>query len=190
MADDRSIEQFDDAAAFEAWLAANHADHPGVWMKIAKKGAPAPSVSYEQALDVALAYGWIDGQKRPLDEHYWLQAFARRRPRSVWSKRNVDKATAMIEAGTMYPAGLAQVDAAKADGRWDRAYAGQARATESDEFLAALDGNPAASKFYATLNSTNRFAFYYRVQSARKDETRARRIDAFVAMLARGETFH
>ncbi len=190
MAEDKPTLQFADAAAFEAWLAENHADHPGAWLRIAKRGAPTKSIGYGQALDVALAYGWIDGQKRPLDEHYWLQAFTQRRSRSVWSKRNVDKATAMIEAGTMHPAGLAQVEAAKADGRWDRAYAGPASATESAEFLAALDARPMAREFYATLNSANRFAFYYRIQTARKAETRALRIEAFVAMLERGEKFH
>src|SRR6202000_235287 len=142
----------------------NHTDHPGVWMKIAKKGAPTTSVSYQDALDVALAWGWIDGQKKPLDEHSWLQAFTQRRPRSVWSKRNVDKCIAMIEAGTMQPSGLAQVEAAKADGRWDRAYEGQSRATESPEWLAALDASPKAKAFYETLNAANRFAFYYRIQ--------------------------
>ena len=190
MSDEKSIEEFADAAEFNEWLAANHADHPGVWLRIAKKGAPTTSVSYDEALDVALCWGWIDGQKKPLDAHYWLQAFTSRRPRSAWSKRNVDKAAAMIEAGTMHPSGLAQVEAAKADGRWERAYAGPAGATESPEFRAALDANPAASTFYATLGSANRFAFYYRIQSAKKEETRARRIEAFVAMLERGETFH
>lgn len=188
--DDKPTRQFADAAEFDAWLARNHAGHPGVWLKIAKKGAPTPSVSYQDALDVALAWGWIDGQKRPLDELYWLQAFTQRRARSVWSKRNVDKAVAMIEAGTMHPAGQAQVDAAKADGRWDRAYVGQAAVTESPEFLAALEANPAARAFYDTLNSTNRFAFYYRIQTARKPETRAARVESFIAMLERGEKFH
>lgn len=182
--------QFENAAAFEAWLAANHVDHPGVWMRIAKKGAPTASVSYQQALDVALAWGWIDGQKRPQDEHYWLQAFTQRRARSVWSKRNVDKALAMIEAGTMHPAGLAQVDAARADGRWDRAYAGSSTVRELPEFLAALDANAAAKTFYATLNSANRFALYYRLQSVKRQETRDRKVLEFVAMLERGETFH
>lgn len=190
MPDDKSVESFVDAAAFDAWLAANNADHPGVWMRISKKGAAEPSVSYQEALDVALAWGWIDGQKRPIDEHYWLQAFTQRRPQSVWSKRNVDKVTAMIEAGTIRPAGQAQVDAAKADGRWDRAYEGSASAKESPEFLEALAKNPAAKKFYATLNSTNRYALYFRVQSAKKEETRAARIAAFVEMLAEGKTFY
>jgi uncharacterized protein YdeI (YjbR/CyaY-like superfamily) len=190
VADEKPTEQFADAATFDSWLAANHADHPGIWLKIAKKGAPTASVSYQEALDVALAYGWIDGQKRPLNDHYWLQAFTQRRARSVWSKRNVDKAVAMIWAGTMRPAGQAQVDAAKADGRWERAYVGQSAVTESPEFLAALDANPVAREFYASLKSTNRFSIYYRIQTARKAETRASRIEALVAMLERGETFH
>jgi uncharacterized protein YdeI (YjbR/CyaY-like superfamily) len=190
VADEKTTTRFADAAAFASWLETNHANHPGVWMQIAKKGAPEATVSYNDALDVALAYGWIDGQKRPLDVHYWLQAFTQRRSRSVWSKRNVDKVMAMTSAGTMKPAGLAQVDAAKADGRWERAYEGSSGAKESPEFLAALDGNPAAKQFYSTLNSVNRYALYYRIQSARKDETRARRIEAFVEMLARGETFY
>jgi len=190
VADDKPVEQFVDAAAFDSWLEANHADHPGVWLRIAKTGAPTTSVSYEQALDVALTWGWIDGQKRPLDEHYWLQAFTQRRARSVWSKRNVDKATAMIEAGAMRPAGLAQVEAAKSDGRWDRAYAGSSNATEDPAFLAALAQNPAAAEFYATLNSANRFALYYRIHNAKREETRTRKIAEFVAMLERGETFH
>jgi uncharacterized protein YdeI (YjbR/CyaY-like superfamily) len=190
VADEKPIVLFADAEAFRVWLAANHAHHPGVWVKIAKKASPTPSVSYDEALDVAISYGWIDGQKKPIDDHFWMQAFTARRPRSAWSKRNVDKATAMIESGRMQPAGLAQVEAAKADGRWESAYAGPAGATESAEFRAALDANPAASEFYATLNSANRFAFYYRIHSAKKEETRARRIEAFVAMLARGEKFH
>jgi uncharacterized protein YdeI (YjbR/CyaY-like superfamily) len=190
MADTKTVEQFPDADAFNSWLSANHADHPGVWMKIAKKSAPTTSVNYQDALDVALAWGWIDGQKRPLDDHYWLQAFTQRRPRSVWSKRNVDKCIAMIEAGTMQPSGLAQVEAAKADGRWDRAYSGQAKATESPEWLAALDKHPQAKAFYDTLNATNRYAFYYRIQDAKREDTRTRRIEQFIAMLERGEALH
>jgi uncharacterized protein YdeI (YjbR/CyaY-like superfamily) len=190
VADEKTVELFADAAGFEAWLEDNHADHPGVWMRIAKRGAPEPSVSYDEALDVALAYGWIDGQKRSLDADYWLQAFTRRRPRSVWSKRNVDKATSMIVEGTMKPAGLAEVDAAKADGRWDRAYEGSSASQPSPEFLAALEANPAAKSFYASLNSINRYALYYRIQNARTQETRDRKIADFVAMLERGETLH
>jgi uncharacterized protein YdeI (YjbR/CyaY-like superfamily) len=188
--DPKTIESFADAVAFESWLADNHEAHPGIWMRIAKRGASETSVSYAEALDVALRFGWIDGQKRALDRFYWLQSFTQRRSTSVWSKRNVEKATAMIEAGTMQPAGLAQVEAAKADGRWERAYEGSPGASPSPEFLAALDANPAARSFYETLNAVNRYALYYRIQSAQKPETRAKRIETFVDMLARGEKFH
>jgi uncharacterized protein YdeI (YjbR/CyaY-like superfamily) len=190
MAIERDIEQFADAAEFAEWLARNHADHPGIRMKIAKRGGGASTVSYDEALDIALVYGWIDGQKWSFDEYFYLQGFTRRRARSVWSKRNVDKVTAIIESGSMHPAGLAEVEAAKADGRWDRAYEGQRGSTPSPEFLAALEANPAAKEFYETLSSGNRYALYFRIQSATKAETRARRIEAFVDMLARRETFH
>jgi uncharacterized protein YdeI (YjbR/CyaY-like superfamily) len=187
---ERDIAQFADASAFDEWLAVNHADHPGIRMKISKRGSAVTTVSYEAALDVALSWGWVDSQKRSLDESFYIQIFTQRRARSVWSKRNVEKATAMIEAGTMHPAGIAQVDAAKADGRWERAYEGQRGSTPTPEFLAALERNPEAKAFYETLNAVNRYALYYRIQSAKKPETRNRRIDAFVEMLARGETFH
>lgn len=186
----KTTEQFADADAFRDWLEANHAEHPGIWMKIAKKGASVSTVSYEQALDVALAFGWIDGQKRSFDDDFFLQAFTQRRARSVWSKRNVEKATAMIADGSMRPAGLAQVDAAKADGRWDRAYGGSSDSEPPAEFLEALDRNPEAKAFYATLNSVNRFAIYYRLQSVKRAETRARKIGEYVEMLARGEKLH
>jgi uncharacterized protein YdeI (YjbR/CyaY-like superfamily) len=190
MAAEKDVAQFANAAEFDAWLAANHADHPGIRMKIAKRGSPVATVSYDEALDVALSYGWVDSQKRSFDEHFYIQIFTHRRAQSVWSKRNVEKATGMIEAGTMHPAGLAQVDAAKADGRWDRAYEGQRGSTPAPEFLAALKKNPEAKAFYDTLNAVNRYALYYRIQSAKKPETRDRRIAAFIEMLARGETFH
>jgi uncharacterized protein YdeI (YjbR/CyaY-like superfamily) len=190
MTDDKTVEQFADSASFSAWLAANHADHPGIWMKIAKKGSPVPTVSYQSALDVALTFGWIDGQKKPFDAGFYLQAFTQRRARSVWSKRNVEKVAAMITAGTIHPAGLAQVEAAKADGRWDRAYAGSSATAPLPDFLAALETNAAAKEFYATINAANRFAIYYRIQNAKREDTRAKRIADFVAMLARGESLH
>ena len=190
MALEREIAQFVDVSAFADWLAQNHADHPGIRMKIAKRGSDTFTISYDEAVGVALRFGWIDGPKGSLDADFYLQTFTPRRPRSVWSKRNVDRVTAMIEDGTMHPAGLAQVEAAKADGRWDRAYEGSRGSTASPEFLEALNKNPEAEKFYKTLNSANRFALYYRIQSAVKPETRDRRIAAFVEMLARGETFH
>jgi uncharacterized protein YdeI (YjbR/CyaY-like superfamily) len=188
--DGRTIEQFADMAAFLVWLEANHGDHPGIWMKISKKGAEIPTLSYHDAVDAALAYGWIDSQKRSLDSDYYLQAFTPRRPGSVWSKRNVERATAMIAAGTMRALGQVQVDAAKADGRWDRAYAGSPGSEPSPELLAALEKNPAAKEFYATLNAVNRYALYFRIQTAKREETRTRRIASFVEMLARGEKFH
>jgi uncharacterized protein YdeI (YjbR/CyaY-like superfamily) len=190
MAIDREIAQFADASAFADWLARNHADHAGIRMKISKRGAQTPTVSYDEAVGVALQYGWIDGPKASLDAEFYLQTFTLRRPRSVWSRRNVDRANALIMDGLMQPSGLAQVDAAKADGRWDRAYEGSRGSTPSPEFLTALNKNPAAKAFYKTLNGANRYALYYRIQSAVKPETRERRIEAFVEMLARGETFH
>lgn len=190
MALEREIEQFADASSFADWLAQNHANHAGIRMKIAKRGSESTTVSYDDAVGVALQYGWIDGPKGSLDADFYLQTFTPRRPKSVWSKRNVDRVTALIMAGTMHPAGLAQVDAAKADGRWDRAYEGQRGSTPSPEFLKALNKNPAAKAFFKTLDAANRYALYYRIQSAVKPETRDRRIETFVEMLARGETFH
>jgi uncharacterized protein YdeI (YjbR/CyaY-like superfamily) len=159
-------------------------------MKIAKRGATAPTVSYDEAVDVALRFGWIDGPKGSFDAEYYLQTFTRRRPQSVWSMRNVRRATELIKEGAMHPAGLAQVDAAKADGRWERAYEGSRGSAPVPEFLEALEMNPAAKTFYGTLSAANRYALYYRIQTAKKQETRDRRIEAFVDMLARGETFH
>lgn len=190
MALEREIAQFVDASAFADWLAQNHADHPGIRMKIAKRGSQTPTVSYDDAVGVALRFGWIDGPKASLDADFYLQTFTRRRPKSIWSRRNVDRVTGMIADGTMHPAGLAQMEAAKADGRWDRAYESSRGSTPSPEFLQALNKNPAAKKFYKTLSAANRYALYYRIQSAVKPETRDRRIETFVEMLARGETFH
>ena len=190
MADEKTVRSFVDADDFRAFLVAAASAHPGVWMKIAKKGSPVETLGYQAALDIALAFGWIDGQKKPLDEHFWLQAFTPRRPRSVWSKRNVDKAVALIASGDMQPAGLAQVEAAKADGRWARAYGGSSTSEPPAEFFAALDANPEAKAFYATLDSANRFAIYYRLTSPKREETRTRKIIEFVEMLARGEKLH
>ncbi len=159
-------------------------------LQIAKKGSGATSVSYAEALEVALCYGWIDGQKLPLDGRFWLQRFTPRRPKSVWSRINTRKVEALIAQGKMQPAGLKQVEAAKADGRWAAAYASQRSAAPPDDFLAELDKNPRAKAFFATLNSVNRYAIYYRIQSAKKPETRDARIAKFVAMLADHQTLH
>jgi len=161
-----------------------------VSLQIAKKGSGATSVSYAEALEVALCYGWIDGQKLPLDGRFWLQRFTPRRPKSVWSRINTRKVEALIAQGKMQPAGLKQVEAAKADGRWAAAYASQRSAAPPDDFLAELDKNPRAKAFFATLNSVNRYAIYYRIQSAKKPETRDARIAKFVAMLADHQTLH
>ena len=190
MADEKPVEQFEDAAAFAAWLKKAGSQHPGIWMKISKKGSPVTTLSYAGAVDVALAHGWIDGQRRPMDEHFSLQMFTPRRPRSVWSKRNVDKVTAMIAEGTIQPAGLGEVERAKADGRWDRAYEGSTKSEPPADFMDALAANPAALEFYATLNAVNRYAIYYRIQNVKREDTRARKIVTIVEMLGRGEKFH
>lgn len=185
----RTIEQFASQGEFRAWLAANHATSDGIWLRIAKKGV-VPTVTYDEALEVALIFGWIDGQKRPQDSTFWLQGFTRRGPRSVWSKRNREKAQALIDAGLMEPSGLAAVDRAKADGRWATAYDGQRAAREPEDLTAALAATPAALECYRTLNSTNRYAILYRIQDAKRPETRAARIAKFTAMLARGEKIY
>jgi uncharacterized protein YdeI (YjbR/CyaY-like superfamily) len=181
---------FEDDRAFEQWLAAEHATADSVWLKFAKKGSGIVSLNYAAALDVALCYGWIDGQIRRLDETFYLQRFTPRRPRSKWSKINREKVAALIASGRMQPPGLAEIDRAKADGRWDAAYDSPANATVPDDLQAALDANPAAHEFFATLTSQNRYAILHRIQDAKRAETRARRIDKFVDMLSRGESLY
>jgi uncharacterized protein YdeI (YjbR/CyaY-like superfamily) len=175
---------------WEAWLAEHYADPTGIWLKIAKKATGALLISYSEALEGALCYGWIDGQKAAFDERYWLQKFTPRRAKSIWSQINCDKATSLIEAGRIQSAGLRQVELAKADGRWEAAYAGQSKATVPDDLQKALDKNPQARDFFFTLNSVNRYAILFRIQTARKAETRATRIQKFVDMLAKGEKLY
>ncbi len=174
----------------EEWLEANAADSPGIWLKIAKKGAPEPSVTYAEALELALCFGWIDSQKRGLDDTHFLQRFTPRRPRGRWSKINREKCEALEAAGTLRPAGAAEVAAAKADGRWDAAYEGARTARVPDDLQAELDANPKAAASFADLDGANRYAILYRLQEAKKPETRARRLAKFVTMLERGETLH
>ena len=181
---------FEDARAWEAWLEKEHASCPGVWLRIAKSSAGVPSVQYPQALDVALCYGWIDGVKRRIDDDYWVQKFTPRAARSIWSKVNREKVQALIDAGRMRPAGLREIDRAKSDGRWEAAYDPASKATVPEDLQAALDASPAALAFYRTLNSQNRYAILHRTQTAKKAETRARRIAQFVQMLERGEKLH
>jgi len=168
----------------------HHASSDGVRLLLAKSGADQRTVTYAQAIEVALCYGWVDGQKQALDDQHWLQRFTPRRARSMWSKINCAKALALIEAGRMQPAGQAQIDRAKEDGRWDAAYDGARTSTVPDDLHAALLASPKARDFFAALDAANRYAVLWRVQTAKKPETRAQRIAKFVAMLARGEKIH
>jgi uncharacterized protein YdeI (YjbR/CyaY-like superfamily) len=176
--------------AFETWLRKNHASCEGAWLLIAKAGADEATVTYAQAVEAALCYGWIDGQKKAYDAQHFLQRFTPRRERSLWSKINREKAEALLEAGRMQPAGLAEIERAKADGRWERAYDGARTAEVPADLQAALDAKPKARAFFEKLDATNRYSVLWRVQTAKKPETRARRIETLVAMLARGEKIH
>jgi uncharacterized protein YdeI (YjbR/CyaY-like superfamily) len=184
------VVEFATRAEWAGWLAAEHGSSAGVWLKIARKDGGAASVSYADALDVALCHGWIDGQKDRLDERFWLQRFTPRASRSRWSKRNRERAEALIAAGEMGPAGLGEVERARADGRWEAAYDSHSTATVPDDLQAALDAAPAARDFFAQLDSNNRYAILYRIQEARRPETRARRIAKYVAMLGEGRRIH
>lgn len=175
---------------WEQWLAQHHADSPGVWMQIAKKASGIKSVNYAEAVDVALCYGWIDGQSKKYDESSWIQKFTPRSPRSIWSKVNQEKVAALIASGKMQPAGLAEIERAKQDGRWEAAYDSPSRATVPEDLQAELDKHPQASAFFATLNSQNRYAILFRIQTAKKPETRARRIQQFIEMLEKGEKMY
>ncbi len=180
-----------DAGAWHAWLTEHHGDERGVWLVLAKKGTTRPtSLTYDAALDEALCFGWIDGQLRRRDDATTFQRFTPRRARSVWSARNVEKVGRLTEQGRMQPAGLAAVEAAKANGRWDTAYGGASTIEVPDDLAAALASDPAAAATFERLTSTNRFAILYRLQDARRPETRARRLEQYVAMLARGEALH
>jgi uncharacterized protein YdeI (YjbR/CyaY-like superfamily) len=189
-ADEYPTLPFATRAAFEKWLGKNHAKEAGVWVRFAKKGSGVDSLTYAEAVEVALAHGWIDGQARPHEEPFWLQKFTPRRARSKWSRINRERAERLIQSGAMKPAGLKEVEAAKADGRWEAAYPGQKAAEVPADLAAALRRNKAAKAFFETLDSRNRFAIIYRVADAKKPETRARRIEQFVAMLAEGKKIH
>jgi uncharacterized protein YdeI (YjbR/CyaY-like superfamily) len=188
--DDLPVLAFSSAGEWEEWLAGQHDAAAGVWLKIAKRGAAVTSVSYPEALEVAICFGWIDGQKGRFDDEFWLQRFTPRRPGGRWSKINADKVGALIEAGRMRPAGLREVEQARADGRWETAYAGQATIEVPDDLRQALAANAAASEFFATISSVNRYAILYRIGSVKRPETRARKIVQYVAMLADHQTIH
>jgi uncharacterized protein YdeI (YjbR/CyaY-like superfamily) len=181
---------FESSGAWAAWLEANHASSPGVWLRLARKGSGIASPTAAEALRVALCYGWIDGQAAKHDDDTWLQRYTRRTARSRWSQKNRDAALALIESGEMRPAGLAHVEAARADGRWEAAYASPRTITVPPDLQASLDGSPEALRAFGALNAQNRYAILYRIHNTKKPETRRRRIDRYVAMLERGERIY
>lgn len=181
---------FESQAAWETWLEEHQADSQGLWLKISKKGSNFASVSYAQALEVAICYGWIDSQKGAMDDDFWLQRFTPRGPRSKWSKRNCMIADQMIRQGRMKAAGLREVELAKQDGRWEAAYASQSKITIPEDFQTELNKHPEAKEFFATLDSANRYAILYRLQTAKKPETRLRRMQKFITMLNERRTIH
>jgi uncharacterized protein YdeI (YjbR/CyaY-like superfamily) len=187
---DLPVEEFASTKAWERWLRANHAQAPGLWLKIAKKGTGVVTVDFVQAIEVALCYGWIDGLRHAHDETYFRQRFTPRKPRSKWSQINRDRVEALIAAGRMRPAGQAQVDVAKADGRWDAAYAGARTMEVPDDLTKALQRNTKARRAFAALDGTNRYSILFRIHDAKRPETRARRIEQFVTMLEEGRTIH
>jgi uncharacterized protein YdeI (YjbR/CyaY-like superfamily) len=188
--DDLPALAFGSPQSWRDWLAKHHQTSSGLWLKIAKKDAGTPTISYAEAIDCALCYGWIDGQKGKLDDEYWLQRFTPRKSRSRWSKINREKAERLIAEGGMQPAGLREVEAARADGRWDAAYEGQATAAVPPDLARELDLNPVAKEFFATLSSANRYAILYRIQDAKRPQTRADRIAKYIAMLNEHKTIH
>ena len=187
---DLPVLSFADQAAFEAWLEAEHATAPGCYVRLAKKGAGVPSLTHAEMVESLLCFGWIDGRSNRLDERSYLMRVTPRRPRSVWSQKNVTAVEALTAAGRMRPAGLAQVEAARADGRWERAYAGPATITVPDDLAAALAAEPAAQEAFAGLDGRNRYAVLHRVHTAATPQTRAKRIAALVTMLAEGRRLH
>lgn len=178
---------FPSQSKFADWLAKNHEKSAGLWLKIAKKDSGIPTVTYMEAIDVALCYGWIDGQKNSFDEKYFLQKFTPRRPKSIWSKINVEKVERLIKSGQMKPAGLKAIEAAKADGRWANAYDGQKNMAVPEDFQKALNKNKKAKAKFETLKSSERYSFLFRIHNAKKAETRERRIKQFVEMLDKNE---
>ncbi len=181
---------FEAQQGWEAWLDEHHTNTEGIWLKMAKKETRILSLSYAEALEVALCYGWIDSQKASFDEQYWLQRFTPRGKRSIWSKVNCDKVTALLAEGKMQPFGIQQVDLAKADGRWEAAYESQSKITVPDDFQQELDKNQKAKDFFSTLSSGNRYAILFRIQTAKKSETRIARIQKFIEMLANNQVIH
>jgi uncharacterized protein YdeI (YjbR/CyaY-like superfamily) len=188
--DDRPIVSFSSQKEWSEWLDEHHAKSSGVWLMLAKKGSDRASVTYAEALEVALCYGWIDGQKKSHDTESWLQKFTPRSPRSIWSQVNKGKAEDLIRSGRMRPAGLRAVENARRNGQWDAAYEAASTATVPDDFQAMLDASPKAKKFFDTLDRTNRYAILWRIRTAKKAETRERRMRQFIEMLEKSEKLH
>jgi uncharacterized protein YdeI (YjbR/CyaY-like superfamily) len=189
-ADVAPVRLFANRAAWDVWLEKNHRKHEGLWLRLAKKGSGVKSVTYGEALEVALSYGWIDGQKRPESEQAWLQRFVPRGARSIWSKINREKALGLIASGGMKAAGLEAVERAKENGRWESAYDSPRGAAVPADFQAALDASPRAGEFFQGLDRANRYAVLFRIQTVKKAETRTQKIVEFVGMLERGEKIH
>jgi uncharacterized protein YdeI (YjbR/CyaY-like superfamily) len=187
---DGPLLEFPDREAWANWLAEHGESSPGVWLKLARKDGGERSVTHAEALDVALCHGWIDGRKGRIDERHWKQRFTPRTARSRWSKRNRERAEQLLARGEMAPAGVREIDAARADGRWEAAYDSPAMAEVPPDLQSALDADPAAAAFFADLDRANRYAILYRLQEARRPETRARRLEKFVAMLREGRRIH
>jgi uncharacterized protein YdeI (YjbR/CyaY-like superfamily) len=181
---------FETSADFRHWLDENHAQSDGIWLRIFKKESRQKSLTYAEALDQALCYGWIDGQKKPLDKLSWLQKFTSRRPKSGWSKLNTQHVERLIKAGAMTPAGMEAVEAARADGRWKAAYASSRSATLPEDFLKELSKNKNAEAFFKTLNKANVYSIVYRLETAKKPETREKRMKTILAMMEQGKAFH
>ncbi|SOY58567.1 conserved hypothetical protein [Cupriavidus taiwanensis] len=181
---------FPDQNEWENWLTQNGGTSTGIWLRLARKGARQATLTYEQALESALCHGWIDGQKQAESDGYWLQRFTRRSAKSIWSRLNKDRAEALIAAGRMLPSGMREIEKAKEDGRWEAAYTSASNSVVPDDLQAALDANPKAGAFFATLNRRNRYAILFRIQNAKKPATRVRKIEEFIGMLNRCETIH
>jgi uncharacterized protein YdeI (YjbR/CyaY-like superfamily) len=175
---------------WEQWLSKNHSSSNGIWLRFFKKDSGIKTVTYKQALDEALCYGWIDGQAKSFDEKSWIQKFTPRRKKSIWSKRNIEHIERLLKLGKMRPAGLKEIESAKADGRWKQAYDSPSKMTIPDDFIKALSKNKKAKAFFETLNKTNIYSIAWRLQTAKKPETREKRMKSIVKMLARSEKFH
>jgi uncharacterized protein YdeI (YjbR/CyaY-like superfamily) len=185
-----AIRGFKTRKDFAAWLEKNHKTSPALWVRIARKNSSVSSITYGEGVEVALCYGWIDAQKLPENETAWLQRFMPRRPRSIWSKVNREKVLALIASGEMKPAGLEEIDRARKDGRWEAAYDSPSAAAVPADFERELDRHPKAKAFYKTLTRANSYAILWRLQTAKKAETRAKRMRTFIEMLEKGETLH